>query len=59
MSKQHHNLCGPGANVPAAACNFCGGWTGFGGMSGHRDATEPVQGRTGCTCNKSKKEEVK
>lgn len=37
-------------NIPAAACGNCGGWTSFGGMSQHADATEPVLGRTGCTC---------
>ena len=41
-------------DVPAAACNRCGGWTGFGGMSQHRESARKVLGRTGCVCNNSK-----
>ena len=36
-------------NIPAAACQQCGGWTSQGGMSQHSKAVEPVDGRTGCT----------
>lgn len=36
--------------VPAAACNRCGGWTGFGGMSQYATSLTKVLGRTGCTC---------
>jgi len=36
---------------PAAACRRCEGWTGFGGMAQFSHATEPVMGRTGCTCH--------
>jgi len=39
---------------PAAACEMCGGWTGQGGMSQHRDAETPVHGRIGCTCSRSR-----
>ena len=38
------------SNVPAAACNRCGGWTAKGGMSQHCDSIEAVKGRTGCVC---------
>jgi len=38
-------------NIPAAACPRCGGWTGSGGMSQHRNSKTPVLGRTGCTCH--------
>ena len=44
------------SNVPAAACNNCGGWTEMGGMSQYSKAynpnyrTERHNGRTGCTC---------
>lgn len=38
-------------DIPAAACNKCGGWTSFGGMSQHSKTTTPVLGRTGCTCH--------
>tara|TARA_R110002020_G_scaffold13719_11_gene49182 strand:+ start:95 stop:544 length:450 start_codon:yes stop_codon:yes gene_type:complete len=34
--------------APAASCPKCGGWTGHGGMSQHRNATTPVMGRLGC-----------
>lgn len=39
--------------IPAAACPRCGGWTSMGGMSQHFNATEPVEGRTGCVCHKT------
>lgn len=45
--------CWPGG-IPAAACPKCGGWTSQGGMSQHANATAPVMGRKGCTCNKAK-----
>lgn len=35
---------------PAAACPRCGGWTACGGMSSHHQATVPVLGRYGCSC---------
>lgn len=38
-------------DIPAAACGVCGGWTGHGGMSQHANSSEPVDGRTGCTCH--------
>lgn len=41
--------------VPAAACNTCGGWTSFGGMSQHSESDHPVMGRTGCTCHRDPK----
>lgn len=40
-------------DIPAAACGVCGGWTGHGGMSHYAHSTEPVDGRTGCTCGKA------
>lgn len=43
----------PREPIPAAACPKCGGWTSFGGMSQHSNSTVPVDGRTGCTCNKT------
>ena len=36
-------------DIPAAACGFCGGWTGMGGMSHHANDKTPVLGRTGCS----------
>lgn len=39
-------------NNEAAACKACGGWTAFGGMSQHANATYPVAGRIGCNCTK-------
>jgi len=36
--------------IPAAACQRCGGWTGYGGMSQHSLSSKLVQGRRGCTC---------
>jgi len=41
--------------IPAAACRNCGGWTSVGGMSQYSTATEPVDGRTGCTCGQKSK----
>jgi hypothetical protein len=38
-------------NIPAAACNACGGWTTYGGMSQYSNSLKPVNGRTGCMCN--------
>lgn len=45
MTKHTNDL----TNIPAAACFVCGGWTGHGGMSQHRDTTTPVLDRVGCT----------
>lgn len=42
--------------IPAAACQKCGGWTSFGGMSQHSKSTVPVMGRTGCTCSQKKED---
>jgi hypothetical protein len=42
-------------NIPAAACQRCGGWTSFGGMSQHSKSATPVHGRTGCNCIKPMK----
>ena len=39
-------------NIPAAACNSCGGWANHGGMSQHCDSETPVLDRTGCQCHK-------
>ena len=43
-------------NIPAAACPRCGGWTQFGGMSQHAEATTPVIGRTGCNAGGKRRE---
>ena len=40
--------------IPAAACNRCGGWTGFGGMSHHADDNVPFMKRTGCYCHRTR-----
>ena len=37
-------------DIPLAACGACGGWTSYGGCSQYFNSTEPVYGRTGCTC---------
>jgi hypothetical protein len=42
--------------IPAAACPRCGGWTQFGGMSQHAEATTPVLERTGCNAGGTPRE---
>lgn len=48
--KEWCSACGAEQAIPAAACPRCGGWTAQGGCAQHAKATEPVLGRTGCTC---------
>jgi len=46
MNKQENGM----TDIPAAACNRCGGWTPMGGMSQYSNSLIPITGRTGCTC---------